>query len=54
MQVGHGDLENALEHRAIGLQGFMPEGLEAIVTGIPITLIEQVDGLSQAGISRQI
>jgi hypothetical protein len=54
MEVGHGDLENALDHRAIGLQGFMPEGFEAIVTGIPVTLIKLVNGLSQAGISRQI
>jgi hypothetical protein len=45
MQVGHGDLEYALEHRAIGLQGFMPEGFEAIVTRIPVARVELVDRL---------
>ena len=40
MQMGHGDLEDALEHRAIGLEGFVPERLEAIVAGVPVAQIE--------------
>ncbi len=40
MKVGDGNLEDALEHRTIGLQGFVPERLKAIVASIPVGLIE--------------
>jgi len=40
MKVGDGNLEDALEHRTIGLQGFVPERLKAIVAAIPVGLIE--------------
>jgi len=53
MKVGHGDLEDALENGALGLQGFMPEGLKAIVTGIPVALVELIDCFLKAGIPGQ-
>jgi len=54
MQMGNSNLENALEHRAFGLQGFVPEGLEAIVAGVPVALVELIDRLPQAGVAGQI
>ena len=54
MQMGNSNLENALELRAFGLEGFVPEGFEAIVAGIPIALVELLHRLPQAGVAGQI
>lgn len=53
VKVGHGNLEDALENGALGLQGLMPEGLEAIVTGIPVTLVELIHCFLKARIPDQ-
>ena len=54
MQMGNSNLKNSLEHRALGLQGFVPEGLEAIVAGVPVTMVELLHRLPQAGVAGQI
>ena len=53
MQMGNSNLENALELRALGLQGFVPEGFEAIVACIPIALVELLHSFQQAGVAGQ-
>ena len=54
MELAHGDLQNSLQHGADGPLGLMPELLKAVVTGIPITGIEQLDGGLQARIGDQL
>jgi len=53
MQMGNSNLENALELRAFGLKGFVPEGFKAIVAGIPVTLVELLHSFQQAGVADQ-
>jgi hypothetical protein len=53
VQMGHGELEDALKHSAAGALGFMPELLETVVAGIPRTGIKKPDGLPEAGIGHQ-
>lgn len=49
VEMGHGDLQQTLENGPIGPLGFMPELLEAVVAGIPLPGIEEVDGPLEAG-----
>jgi hypothetical protein len=53
VQVGHGDLKDALQHLAARALGFMPELLKAVVAGVPLAGIEKPDGLPEAGINHQ-
>jgi hypothetical protein len=54
MQMGNSNLENALELRPFGLQGFVPEGFKTIVAGIPLAMVELLHSVQQAGIAGQI
>jgi hypothetical protein len=53
VQVRHGDLKDSLQHLAARALGFMPELLETVVAGVPLTGIEKPDGLPEAGINHQ-
>ena len=53
VQLGHCRLEQPLQQWPAGTLGLVPELLETVVAGIPLTTVEQVDGFRQAWISLQ-
>jgi hypothetical protein len=53
MDVGDGNLQEALKPTTAGALGFMPELLESVVTGIPTGLVEQVDRLPEAVVGHE-
>ena len=50
MDMGDGDLKNALQHPTARALGFMPELFKTVVTGIPAGCIEQAHRLLEAGV----
>ena len=50
VELGNGNLEDALQQRPHRALGFMPELFEAVVTGVPVAGIEQCDGQLQTWI----
>ena len=50
VELGNGNLEDALQHRPYRALGFMPKLFEAVVTGVPVAGIEQCDGQLQTWI----
>lgn len=53
MELRHGNLKEALKHRAHGSLGFMPQLFEAVVAGIPVSSVEMIHRLPQPGIGLQ-
>jgi len=53
VKMCHSYLKDALKHGTQGTLRFMPELLQSIVTGIPISRVEQADGAFQAWIGQK-
>ena len=51
---GHGHLHSPLQPTALGLSGVVPELFKHIVSGIPLTAIEQLNTGAEAGIAKRI
>jgi hypothetical protein len=54
MELAHGDLQEALQNTAEGTLGLMPELLKAVVTGVPIRGVEQLNLSLKARVSQQL